>query len=166
MTLNGEAAAGVRVDLLRENNSNTGKRSTTDILWVAGFEVLPTFVHNFRARIGNEWVGTAAPVTGGASATIDHTVAAKVALTKTAIGEDPDWTEEYVFGLDQNYPNPFNPSTTIRYTLPSTEDVRLVVYNTLGQEVKTLIEARQNAGRHAIAWDGRDAFGREVATGM
>jgi flagellar hook assembly protein FlgD len=42
----------------------------------------------------------------------------------------------------------------------------LTVYNTLGQEVRTLIEARQDAGRHAIAWDGHDAYGNEVATGM
>jgi len=42
----------------------------------------------------------------------------------------------------------------------------LTVYNTLGQEVRTLIEARQDAGRHAIAWDGHDAYGSEVATGM
>lgn len=166
VTLNGVPAEGARVDLLRENNSNTGKRTTTDILGIAGFEVLPTFVHNYRVRLGSEWVGTESPVTGGEGAVINHvTTATKLALTKAAAG-DPDWAEDYAFGLDQNYPNPFNPSTTIRYTLAGESDVRLVVYNTLGQQVKVLIEARQGAGRHAVAWDGRDAFGREVATGM
>ena len=111
------------------------------------------------------WVRTEGPITGGEDMTIDHLTATKVALAKTASGE-PDWTEACAFGLDQNYPNPFSPSTTIRYTFPGESDVSLVVYNTLGQEVRTLIEARRDAGRHAIAWDGRDAFGREVATGM
>jgi len=148
------------------NNSTTGIRSTTYIGGKAGFEVLPTFVHNFRARLGNEWVGTDSPFTGGEDATIGHTVVTKLALTKAALGDGPDWGEDYAFGLDQNYPNPFNPSTTIRYTLAAESDVRLVVYNTLGQEVRVLVEARQDAGRHAIAWDGYDAFHREVATGM
>jgi hypothetical protein len=123
VTLNAAAASGARVDLLRENNSNTGKRSTTDIDGKAGFEVLPTFVHNFRARLGNEWVGTDAPVTGGDPATIDHTTVTKIALTKAALGDGPDWGEAYEFGLDQNYPNPFNPFTTIRYTLAGEADV-------------------------------------------
>jgi hypothetical protein len=94
-------------------------------------------------------------------------------LTKRALvghQEETDIQEAAVesgtFGLNQNYPNPFNPSTTIRYSLPNESNVRLVVYNILGQEVRVLIEARQGVSDHAIAWDGRDAFGREVATGM
>jgi hypothetical protein len=166
VTLNGDLSVGVRVDLLRENNSNTGKRSTTDALGQAGFEVLPSFLHHFRARLGSEWVRTLAAVEGGADTDIVHVATKPAVLTKAALGDGPDWTEDYVFGLNQNYPNPFNPSTTIRYTLPAELDVRLIVYNTLGQEVKTLIAARQDAGRHAIAWDGKDAFGREVATGL
>ncbi len=70
------------------------------------------------------------------------------------------------FGLDQNTPNPFNPSTTIRYRLAEASGVRLVVYNLLGQRVRVLVDAAQGPGVHSIQWDGRDAAGRQVATGL
>ncbi len=55
-----------------------------------------------------------------------------------------------------NYPNPFNPSTTIRYRLPAACDVRLAVYNMLGQEIKFLVNSRQKAGTHTALFDARD----------
>ena len=72
---------------------------------------------------------------------------------------------ELTFGVD-NYPNPFNPTTTIRYSLPEAAQVRLAIYNVLGQEVRVLVDAVENAGIYSAKWDGRDAFGHEVTTGM
>jgi hypothetical protein len=69
------------------------------------------------------------------------------------------------FALSDNYPNPFNPSTTIAYQLPSTGAVSLVVYDQVGREVATLVNQSQAAGVHVVAWDGRDAAGRIVASG-
>ncbi|MEQ9308026.1 MAG: T9SS type A sorting domain-containing protein [Balneolaceae bacterium] len=57
------------------------------------------------------------------------------------------------FKLSQNYPNPFNPSTNISFSLPSSGEVGLKVYNLLGQEVATLINNRMNAGAHTVQFD-------------
>jgi lysophospholipase L1-like esterase len=70
------------------------------------------------------------------------------------------------FEMAQNYPNPFNPVTTIRYQLPSRQKVTLKIYNMLGQHVVTLVDGDMDAGYHAMEWDGRDMYGREVATGI
>jgi hypothetical protein len=58
------------------------------------------------------------------------------------------------FRLEQNYPNPFNPGTVIRYTLPARARVRLTVYNSLGQNVATLVDEETEPGVHDIRFDG------------
>jgi hypothetical protein len=70
------------------------------------------------------------------------------------------------FGLSQNYPNPFNPETTIRYQLPQAGQVTLRIFNMLGAEVVTLHDGRVEAGYHRIIWNGKDKFGRGVASGL
>ena len=57
------------------------------------------------------------------------------------------------FVLSQNYPNPFNPSTEISFTLARAGQVRVAVFNTLGQRVSTLFEGRLSAGVHALTWN-------------
>jgi hypothetical protein len=52
-----------------------------------------------------------------------------------------------------NFPNPFNASTTISYSLSANTDVKLEVYNLMGQKVETLVNGRQTAGFKTIQWD-------------
>ena len=77
-----------------------------------------------------------------------------------------DSNEPLSFQLDQNFPNPFNPETTIHYAVPEASDVRLIIYSLQGQEVRVLINVPQSAGRYNTRWDGRDASGRFVSTGI
>ena len=70
------------------------------------------------------------------------------------------------FTLDQNYPNPFNARTEIRYALPVDSDVKLEVYNVLGQKVTTLVNEKQKAGYHLFVWDGTNSSGATVSSGM
>jgi len=60
------------------------------------------------------------------------------------------------YRLEQNYPNPFNPTTTISYELPVSGKVRLVVYNVLGQKVRTLIDEKQGAGKYKMTLDASE----------
>ncbi len=65
-----------------------------------------------------------------------------------------------------NYPNPFNPTTTITYTLPEDGVVTIKVFNTLGQEIKTLINGYSNKGSHSVMWDGNNNSGQQVTSGI
>ena len=70
------------------------------------------------------------------------------------------------FMLGQNYPNPFNPSTMIPYQLPTDMQVRLEVFNVLGQHIATLVDEERPAGFHAAQWDATDGTGQAVAAGV
>jgi uncharacterized repeat protein (TIGR02543 family) len=69
------------------------------------------------------------------------------------------------FALEQNYPNPFNPETSIRFSLSEAGPVRLMVYNTMGGAVRTLVNEIRSAGTYQAVWDGRSDKGREVSAG-
>jgi len=66
----------------------------------------------------------------------------------------------------RNYPNPFNPETDIRFALSKPSQVKLSVYNVLGQNVITLHDGLLSAGVHSVQWNGRDSQGNSVASGI
>jgi hypothetical protein len=72
--------------------------------------------------------------------------------------------EEYM--ISQNYPNPFNPVTRIKFELPQAGKVMLKIYNIIGQEIRTLVDAYQPMGIYEITWDGKDKRGQRVASGV
>ncbi len=71
----------------------------------------------------------------------------------TGVEENP--AHPLRFELSQNYPNPFNPATTISFSLPMQTDVKLTVYNSIGQAVKVLVQGEQPAGVHHVTFDAR-----------
>ncbi|UCB52968.1 MAG: T9SS type A sorting domain-containing protein [Candidatus Zixiibacteriota bacterium] len=70
------------------------------------------------------------------------------------------------YQLSQNYPNPFNPTTSIEFVLPKSGEVRVDVFNILGQRVRALVYRDFTTGRHLTTWDGRDDSSEEVASGV
>ncbi len=82
------------------------------------------------------------------------------------LGEVQIQTRPEAFALANNYPNPFNPETTIKYALPDPVDVRLEIYNMLGQQVRTLVAEPQNAGRYTVKWDATNESGHSLSTGI
>ncbi|MBU0520189.1 T9SS type A sorting domain-containing protein, partial [bacterium] len=70
------------------------------------------------------------------------------------------------FELGQNYPNPANPTTQISFDLHVAADVELEIFNVVGQRVVSLVDRYLEAGRHTVVWDGRNADGAPVASGV
>ncbi len=68
--------------------------------------------------------------------------------------------------LYQNYPNPFNPGTKIEFEVPEYSNVRLIIWNSLGQKVKEIYSGAVDPNRYSVYWDGRDENGVSVASGI
>jgi len=84
-----------------------------------------------------------------------------ISLKTDAEGLIPD-----VFALHQNYPNPFNPVTNIRYDIPENSHVKMVVYDILGRQVRTLVNRDHDPGFYNVLWDGRNDLGEQIASGV
>ena len=70
------------------------------------------------------------------------------------------------FALFQNYPNPFNTHTAIKYHIPNTSHIELKIYNISGQEIRSLKDQVQEAGKYTIIWDGKNNKGMAIASGL
>lgn len=70
------------------------------------------------------------------------------------------------FGLEQNFPNPFNASTAVVYDLAAQTDVRIDIFNIIGQRIATIVDGEQPAGVHRVIWNGTDESGDVVASGI
>lgn len=84
----------------------------------------------------------------------------------TSVHRTEEEKRPWKFGLSQNYPNPFNGRTTIHYHVPKQERVILKIYNTFGQEIRTLTDEVREAGKYEVIWDGKNGAGIDLATGL
>jgi flagellar hook assembly protein FlgD len=116
---------------------------------------------------------TTETVNGSFSSAVDWAVVAVEIKPQSPLGkrqaiEDDESLADapLTYQLEQNYPNPFNAQTRIRYALPETSPVRLVIYNIHGQKVRTLVDALQPAGRRQTLWNGTDDLHQAVGSGV
>ena len=84
----------------------------------------------------------------------------------TSVQSEQNTAIPTTFKLEQNFPNPFNPRTTINYQLPRNTKVSLRIYNLNGQMIKSLVNSKQTMGSYAVTWDGKDEYGKQVASGL
>lgn len=75
-------------------------------------------------------------------------------------------SDKTIFQLLPAYPNPFNPETTIRYIIPRPVDVKIAIYNMLGQRIRLLENRYHERGSYSVRWDGRDETGTVVTSGV
>ena len=125
---------------------NTGRnRKEPELTGTVEIDGRSTLSMRVRGRFGDDGWGAWSPITE--------------LFCRTSASKKPP-------GLAPNAPNPFNPSTLIPYRLDTSGPVRLVIYNLLGQSIRTLVDEVQAAGAYRVRWDARDATGRSVATGI
>ena len=79
-----------------------------------------------------------------------------IAIRDTVTSVEDDDTEVLSYILEQNYPNPFNPSTTIRYSIPISGEVTIIVYDVLGRKVKTLVDGFKQNGNYEVIFYAND----------
>jgi uncharacterized delta-60 repeat protein len=124
--------------------------------------VPPLTLHWSSGEAGGSLVveGTAVPVAGGGSMTLDA-AHPRISLRIGAAAEHPS-----AFALEQNFPNPFNPTTEIRFSVPSRSAVTLRVYDLLGREVGRVFDGVIDAGSRTVRWNGVAADGVPLAGGV
>jgi immune inhibitor A len=87
-------------------------------------------------------------------------------VSPAGVNDDFSETHPSEYQLRQNHPNPFNPSTRIEYTVPRDGQVKLEIFNLLGQRIRTLVDEGQKRGSYSVGWDGADEDGTFVPTGV
>jgi len=87
-------------------------------------------------------------------------------LGQPDVAVDDDVNIARHFKLHDNYPNPFNPTTTIKFDIPARAKVQLMVYDMLGNKIKTIVNEKRSAGTYDVQWDGTNEMGVAVSSGV
>jgi hypothetical protein len=90
----------------------------------------------------------------------------KQVIIPTGVGNDHLEIIPTKLQLYQNFPNPFNPSTTIQFDLPKQGQVKIQIYNVLGEKVAQVANSIYSAGTHQIKWDGKTVTGVQASSGV
>ena len=170
VTNNGAPVASAEVAFAR---SITGKREnfrwkgTTDANGRVEIEILANEPQFWRVGATGYYVARATDSSGqiGRWGSLPIQGGKEIAIS-LPVGGSAIFGVSQVLALETASPNPFNPSTQIGYQLPEAGEVALMIYNTLGQQVKVLVNTYQDAGHYRVIWDGTDDFGRSVASGI
>ena len=162
--------------IIIERNKTLGKfamviKNENDVLMYKQIVdgIKPPLMAGAPLRVGRSWFdGTQNYYVGPFRGRIDNVKVYNYpqAGITTSVDNPGQATTPWTFALEQNYPNPFNPSTRISYTLPSAMQTQLVVFDVLGRQVKVLVNDMQHAGEHFTQWDGTNASGAAVSSGV
>ncbi len=111
---------------------------------------------DLRGWNGSSWVRLGSTINGNIAFLTTDQIYSAFAFTGISSGTVSVVNRYVIIGeywLDQNYPNPFNPSTTIPFVIPKAEFVSLKVFNSLGQDIATIVNGPRAAGNHRVTWD-------------
>nr|MBC8179611.1 T9SS type A sorting domain-containing protein [candidate division KSB1 bacterium] len=169
---NGENVAGLQLSLNHSETSTSEVRASKKL---AGFEMGSVQKENRHNLVLYSLSGSRMAdlqeiinIKGGQNINVDEVVACNAQGKPLSI-EVIDMAHVEIpkkFVLCQNYPNPFNPITRIKYGLPNAAQVKISIYNLLGQYVRTLTEGMKESGYHEIIWDGKNEAGQLVSSGL
>jgi hypothetical protein len=125
---------------------------------------------NYALQLGSPCIG-AAEILGPAYPWQDMGAAEVDWIIPVEWPDEPETPKDaaerpVVFALERSAPNPFNPSTAIAYSVAAEAPVSIVIYDQRGAIVRTLVDALRAPGYYRATWNGRDAHGREVGTGV
>jgi hypothetical protein len=142
-------------------------RKSSSIIRFDGIDKIP---NDYRVVLINSWNST--PFDLRKDSKYSFTSVAEKMQFKFIVGT-ADYVEKEIaniipheFELVQNFPNPFNSSTSISVKLPRDANIRLDIYNSLGQLVTNVADGYYTAGVHTFSWDGNDAAGSSTASGV
>ncbi len=173
------------VSVTREDNHvfvNTVNRSLKDIpatITITGESILPTAI--VRTVNGSDFLSSnrtfphdevtlSESYLSGIEQSFDYTFIAHsvtgIELTTSESSVEEGQLPVKTYALKQNYPNPFNPTTTISFELPVSGKTTVKIYNLLGNEIVNLLDQNIPAGKHQVVWNGKDATGRQVGSGV
>ena len=128
----------------------------------AGVWVANEFVASSEAGMSLQFVDNGTPGSGNwVTAAATPNEANQTSTSIDDFDEAPN-----AFRLHANYPNPFNPTTAISYDLQQNGNVHLAVYDVFGREIAELVNNTQASGTYSVNWNGQDASGQTVASGV